>query len=74
MSKAINLESFIKAVWAAGDLATKKGIAVEMINASHAKAETKEKALRDLQSMVSTKKVDFFVTNYSFSGSGMKVI
>lgn len=74
MSKAINLDSFIKAVWAASDIGTKKGIAMEMIQASHAKAETKQKALRDLELMASPKKVDFFVTNYSFSGAGMKVI
>lgn len=70
---AINLDTFVQAVWSTKDVVRKREIAAEMIQASHAKAQTKAKALADLNKLSPTK-IDFFVSNYSFSGAGLKVI
>ena len=70
---SVNLDTFVQAVWATKDMDQKRAIATEMIQASHAKAQTKAKALADLNKLSPTK-IDFFVSNFSFSGSGLKVI
>jgi hypothetical protein len=68
----LNLDVLVQKVWQAPNVTEKRHAAREMINYSRAKAATKVKALRDIESMSSTA-IDRFVTNYSFSGSGMKV-
>lgn len=69
---ALNLDTLVQKVWQAPNVTEKRLAAKEMINYSRAKAETKAKALRDIESM-SSNAIDKFVTNYSFSGTGMKV-
>ncbi len=50
----------------------KLALAEELINNSHAKKETKKLALLRIKTMP-IKKIDMYMTNYVFSGEGMKV-
>lgn len=67
-----NLEVFVKAVWNATTPATKREAMVELINNSHAKAETKRKALEQVDRL-SMGKMDKFAVNYMMSGEGLSV-
>jgi hypothetical protein len=67
-----NLETELKNVWSATDLSSKVEAMTSLINESHAKKATKEKALRDIARM-SSKQIDKFAVNYMMSGEGMGV-
>lgn len=67
-----NLETELKSVWSATDLPSKVAAMTSLINESHAKKTTKEKALRDITRM-SAKQLDKFAVNYMMSGEGMAV-
>ena len=69
-----NLTVELKDVYAESDLTKKKELAKRLIENSHAKKTTKNQALFVLISRLDTpNKVDRFMTNYVFSGEGMKV-
>ena len=74
MSKAIDLTANVQAVYEAKTLDAKKAAMLELIEQSHAKSATKDKARRELVRIGSMTKVDFFATNYMMSGEGMKVL
>jgi hypothetical protein len=74
MSKAINLEVELNAVWQAQTLEGKKVAMRTLIEKSHAKAETKRKALIEVDRATSVNKLDKFAFNYMASGEGMKVL
>lgn len=67
-----NLDSYVQKVWKAETLEKKREAFKELLAVSHAKTETKVKAIRDMQTM-SAKKLDSYASNFSFSGYGMKV-
>ena len=73
MSKAIDLTNELKAVYASRNLADKKAALGVLIDRSHAKAETKRKALLAVTTLMTAYKLDKFATNYVLSGEGMKV-
>lgn len=68
----LNLDKYVQNVWKAETTDKKRTAFKELLAVSHAKTETKVKALRDMQTM-SGKRLDSFATNFAFSGYGMKV-
>jgi len=68
----MNLDKYVQKVWKAETTDKKREAFKELLAVSHAKTDTKVKALRDIQTM-SGKKLDSFASNYAFSGYGMKV-
>ena len=68
----INLDKYVQKVWKSETTDQKREAFKELLAVSHAKTETKVKALRDIQTL-SGKRLDTFATNYAFSGYGMKV-
>ena len=55
-------------------LEAKKEAMVEMINDSHAKAITKQKALAQVEYINNENKLLSFAYNYAMSGEGLKVV
>jgi len=68
-----DLSSYVNAVYAARSLELKKEKMREMIEASHAKKETKKLAFIKLEMCRSADAINKFATNYMFSGEGLKV-
>ena len=68
-----NLSNELHTVWAAATLVGKIDAMNKLIENSHAKKETKQKALRQLHSLRLPSKIDTFASNYMLSGEGMKV-
>jgi hypothetical protein len=68
-----NLTDNIKKVYEATTIEGKKLASIELIKESHARDETKRKALVTINNMKSKDRVDIFMTNYMLSGEGMKV-
>lgn len=68
----MNLDKYVQQVWKAETTEKKREAFKELLAVSHAKTETKVKALRDIQSL-SGKRLDLFATNFAFSGYGLKV-
>lgn len=69
----VDLSQDVQAVYAAKTIEDKRDAFVKLVEKSHAKATTKEKALRDCMRASATK-IDFFATNFMLSGEGSKVI
>ena len=67
----INLDKYVTKVWKAETAEQKREAFKELLAVSHAKTETKVKALREIQTL-SGKRLDSFATNFAFSGYGMK--
>ena len=70
----LNLESNLKKINEATGLEAKKEAMVEMINDSHAKAITKQKALAQVEYINNENKLLSFAYNYAMSGEGLKVV
>jgi hypothetical protein len=68
-----DLTKFQKALWAASTLEEKRQIALDMIEGSHAKKETKFRHRRQVMAMNSTNRLYQWAANYAFVGEGMKV-
>lgn len=68
----MNLDKYVQKVWKAETLDKKRTAFKELLAVSHAKTETKVKALREIQTM-SAKRLDSFASNYAFAGYKMKV-
>ena len=73
MSKAINLTTFVQNVWVATGLEAKKAAMFELINASHAKADTKRLFTAKVNIERNPRKLDSLASNYAMSGEGLKV-
>ena len=73
MSKAIDLTTFVQAVWIAQGLQAKKNAMFDLINASHAKADTKRLYTAKVNIERDYRKLDTLASNYAMSGEGMKV-
>jgi hypothetical protein len=69
----LQLDKYLKDIDAATSLDAKKEALVEMINASHAKAETKRKALIIADTLSHPTKVLQYAYNFALSGEGMAV-
>lgn len=67
-----NLEKELSSVWNASGFMEKHEAMAKLIQESHAKKATKEKALRDIRSL-SPRQIDTFAANYMMSGEGLKV-
>jgi|TARA_R100000426_G_scaffold80127_1_gene57887 hypothetical protein len=70
----LNLENNLKKINEATGLEAKKEAMVEMINDSHAKAITKQKALAQVEYINNENKLLSFAYNYAMSGEGLKVV
>lgn len=70
---AVDLTTFVQRVWVANDLASKKAAMLELINASHAKADTKRLFTTKVNMERNPRKLDTLASNYAMSGEGMKV-
>ena len=70
---AIDLTAFVQKVWLVNDLASKKSAMFELINASHAKADTKRLYTAKVNIERNPKRLDTLASNYALSGEGMKV-
>lgn len=70
---AVDLTTFVQRVWVASDLASKKAAMLELINASHAKADTKRLFTTKVNMERNPRKLDTLASNYAMSGEGMKV-
>ena len=70
----LNLENNLKKINEAIGLEAKKEAMVEMINDSHAKAITKQKALAQVEYINNENKLLSFAYNYAMSGEGLKVV
>lgn len=68
-----NLTDFVNAVWAAKNVDEKRLAVKNLIEASHAKKETKMKYLNSIRNL-SSNKLDQFAVNFAMSGEGIKVI
>lgn len=68
-----DLTQYITKVYAASTIAAKQTTALELIEASHAKSETKLKAKNKVLTIKDPFQIDNFMTNYMLSGEGMKV-
>ena len=68
----LNLDQYVQNVWRAETTEKKREAFKELLAVSHAKTETKVKALREIQAL-SGKRLDSFASNFAFSGYGMKV-
>lgn len=68
-----NLTQEVNAVYIAPTLEAKKEAMTALIEASHAKKETKKLSKMKVQQLKSLAAVDKFATNYMFSGEGMKI-
>lgn len=73
MSKAIDLTTYVQKVWMAQDLQGKKDAMIELINASHAKADTKRLFTVKVNIERNPSRLDTLASNYAMSGEGMKV-
>jgi hypothetical protein len=68
-----DLTKFQKDIWEAPTLDRKRRIAMEMVDGSHAKKETKFRHRRAILGMKSATRLDQWAANYAFAGEGMKV-
>jgi hypothetical protein len=68
-----DLTSYVQKVWVARDLAAKKAAMLELINASHAKADTKRLFTAKVNIERNLNRLDTLASNYAMSGEGMKV-
>ena len=73
MTKAIDLSDYVQAVWRAHDHNSKKAAMMELINASHARADTKRLYTAKVNIIRDYRKFDTLASNYAMSGEGMKV-
>lgn len=73
MSKAIDLTTYVQNVWVASGLDAKKAAMIDLINASHAKADTKRLFTVKVSIERNPRKLDTLASNYAMSGEGMKV-
>lgn len=73
MSKAIDLTSYVQAVWFANGLDDKKAAMLDLIEASHAKADTKRLYTAKVNIERNPRKLDTLASNYAMSGEGLKV-
>ena len=70
----MDLTTYLQKIYVEPSFNKKLEIAEQMIKESHAKKETKLKALRDIRTITSNNKLMSFCTNYSLSGEGHRVI
>jgi len=68
-----DLTKFQQQIWAAPTIDQKRRIAMEMVDVSHAKNETKYKHRRTILAMKSATRIDQWAANYAFAGEGMRV-
>jgi hypothetical protein len=73
MTKAIDLSDYVQAVWRAVGLRDKQTAMFELIEASHAKADTKRLYTAKVRIERDYRKLDNLASNYAMSGEGMKV-
>ena len=73
MSKAIDLTTYVQKVWLAQGLDAKKAAMLDLINASHAKADTKRLFTAKVNIERNPNRLDNLASNYAMSGEGMKV-
>lgn len=70
---AIDLTTFVQKVWIAQGLKDKQAAMIELINASHAKADTKRLYTAKVNIERNPNRLDTLASNYAMSGEGMKV-
>lgn len=68
-----NLNEYVQKIWGEKSPQKKRELIKEMINFSSAKDMTKKKYLMEVEKMPDWK-LDFFCSDYSMSGNGLKVI
>jgi hypothetical protein len=73
MSKAIDLTEYVQKVWSSIGLEAKKNAMFELINVSHAKADTKRLFTAKVNIERNPNRLDTLASNYAMSGEGMKV-
>lgn len=70
---SVDLTSYVQKVWIASGLVAKKAAMIELINASHAKADTKRLFTAKVNIERNPNRLDILASNYAMSGEGMKV-
>lgn len=70
---ALDLTTHVQKVWLARGLQAKKDAMVELIAASHAKADTKRLFTAKVNIERNPNRLDTLASNYAMSGEGMKV-
>ncbi len=70
---AADLTQYVQKVWLAQGLVSKKAAMVDLINASHAKADTKRLFTAKVNIERNPNRLDTLASNYAMSGEGMKV-
>jgi hypothetical protein len=70
----LNLTDHLNKVRDAGSLGERKEAMVTMIVESHAKAETKSKAMQKVANETNPDRLLAFAYNYAMSGEGLKVV
>ena len=68
-----DLTTYVQQVWASPTLEAKKQAMRELIEASHAKADTKRLFTFKVNNERNYKKLDSMASNYAMSGEGMKI-
>lgn len=74
MKKAIDLTPYVHNVWTSIGLNAKKNAIIELISASHAKADTKRLYTTKVNMERNPNRLDVLASNYAMSGEGMKVL
>lgn len=70
---SVDLTTYVQKVWFASGLNAKKNAMFELIEASHAKAETKRLYTAKVNIERNPNKLDTLASNYAMSGEGLKV-
>ena len=73
MVNAIDLTPYIHNVWTSIGLNAKKNAMIELIGASHAKADTKRLYTTKVNMERNPNRLDTLASNYAMSGEGLKV-
>lgn len=74
MTKAINLTDYVQAVWRAVGLRDKQTAMFDLIEASHAKKETKRLFTAKVKIERDYRRLDNLASHYAMSGEGLKVL
>lgn len=68
-----DLTTYVQNVWQSRGLEAKRVAMIDLINASHAKNETKRLYIKKAELERNPNKLDTLASNYAMSGEGLKV-
>lgn len=70
---SVDLTTYVQKVWTSQGILAKKAAMLDLIDASHAKADTKRLFTAKVNIERNPNRLDTLASNYAMSGEGMKV-